>query len=96
MVQLKTVFSLFLAASGLVSALPSPATETKGTLAGPSDDTAHGIYIVDLADDGSTTWTFISPINETLKATSLTTRDVDSLDKRDSTNCNGFGTPADE
>jgi hypothetical protein len=96
MVQLNTLVSLFLATSGLVSALPNPATEVKGTLAGPSDNIPHGIYIVDLADDGSTTWTFIAPINETLKATPLAIRDVEGIDKRDSTNCNGFGTPADE
>lgn len=96
MVQLITLVSIFLATSGIVSALPSPVVETKGTLAGPSDDTPHGIYIVDLADDGSTTWTFIAPINETLEATPLATRDIEILDKRDSTNCNGFGTPADE
>src|ERR1700691_4575564 len=96
MVQLKTVFSLFLAASGLVSALPSPATETKGTLAPPPDGTANGIYIVNIADDDSTTWQLIGHINETLKETLLATREVDNLDKRDSAKCNGFGTPADE
>jgi hypothetical protein len=98
MVQLAALVSIFLAASGLVSALPSPAIESKGTLAGPTEDLSHGIYVVDLAEDGSTTWTFIAPINETLTATdSIDARDVGSLDKRgDSTNCNGFGTPADE
>ena len=96
MVQLTAIVSLFLAASGFVAALPSPSTVIKGALAGPSDDTPHGIYIVDLADDGSTTWTFVAPINETLVAKPIVARNVESLDKRDSTNCNGFGTPADE
>ncbi|KAE9375808.1 hypothetical protein N431DRAFT_463874 [Stipitochalara longipes BDJ] len=96
MVQLTTLVCLFFAASGFVSALPNPATEAKGTLAGPSDDTPHGIYTVDLAEDGSTTWTFIAPINETLRASPIAARDVDGINKRDSTNCNGFGTPADD
>jgi hypothetical protein len=96
MVQLATFVSILIAASGLVAALPSPAPETKGTLAGPTEDTPNGIYIVDLADDGTTTWTFVAPINETLKATSLTARDAESFDKRDGVSCNGFGTPADE
>jgi multidrug efflux pump subunit AcrA (membrane-fusion protein) len=96
MVQLTSLIPIFLAASGIVSALPNPATESKGTLAGPSGDLSHGIYTVDLAEDGSTVWTFVAPINETLKATTLATRDVESFDKRDGASCNGFGTPADE
>jgi len=96
MVQLKSLTFIILAAAGIVSALPSPAAETKGTLAGPADDLPHGIYTVDLADDGSTTWTLIAPINETLKATTVAARDLESLDKRDGVSCNGFGTPADE
>lgn len=96
MVQLTSLISIFLAASGIVSALPSPATESKGALAGPADDLPHGIYAVDLADDGSTVWTFVAPINETLKATTLATREIEGLDKRDGASCNGFGTPADE
>ena len=96
MVQLTAIVSFFLAASGFVSALPSPATEIKGVLAGPSDDTPSGIYHVDLADDGSTTWTFVAPIDETLGANRIAARDVEGLDKRDGTTCNGFGTPADE
>jgi len=96
MVQLKYLTFIILAAAGIVSALPSPAAETKGTLAGPADDLPHGIYTVDLADDGSTTWTFIAPINETLKTTTVAARDLQGLDKRDGVSCNGFGTPADE
>ena len=96
MVQLKSLTFIILAAAGIVSALPSPAAETKGTLAGPADGLPHGIYTVDLADDGSTTWTFIAPINETLKATTVAARDLEGLDKRDGVSCNGFGTPADE
>ncbi|PMD22615.1 hypothetical protein NA56DRAFT_747867 [Hyaloscypha hepaticicola] len=96
MVQLKSLTFIILAAAGIVSALPSPAAETKGTLAGPAEDLPHGIYTVDLADDGSTTWTFIAPINETLKATTVAARDLEGLDKRDGVSCNGFGTPADD
>ncbi len=96
MVQLKYLEFIILAAAGIVSALPSQTAETKGTLGGPADDLPHGIYTVDLADGSSTTWTFIAPINKTLKATTVAARDLEDLERRDGVFCNGFGTPADE
>lgn len=89
MVQITFFVSALVVTAGIALALPSPVTPL---LSGHPVGTSDGLYLGDIAADGSTTWTLALKLNTTASTNTLAARDF-LLTKRDFVSCPGFGLP---